>query len=59
MRLSVLLAALLVFATITLLFSPMIWLATLLAPLPPLVMFLIFQPVAHMNLVEGQKNKED
>lgn len=44
----------LVFAVITIFFSPMIWLATILAPVPPTLMFLLFQPVAHLNLVEKQ-----
>ena len=50
-----------VFIVLTIFFSPMIWLATILAPLPPTVMILLFQPVVHMNIVEKQteENREN
>lgn len=44
----------LVLSVITIFFSPMIWLATILAPLPITLMLLLFQPVAYLNLVEKQ-----
>ena len=50
-----------VFIVLTIFFSPMIWLATILAPLPLTVMILLFQPVVHMNIVEKQteENREN
>ena len=50
-----------VFIILTIFFSPMIWLATILAPLPLTVMILLFQPVVHMNIVEKQteENREN
>lgn len=45
------------FIVVTIFFSPMIWLATIMAPLPITVMVLLFQPIVHMNLVERQNEE--
>jgi hypothetical protein len=44
----------LTFIGLTVTFSPMLWMATILALLPVLVMVVLLTPTLHMNLVEKQ-----
>lgn len=42
------------FIALTVTFSPMLWMATILALLPVLVMVVLITPTLHMNIVEKQ-----
>jgi hypothetical protein len=42
------------FIGLTVAFSPMLWMATILALLPVLVMLVLLSPTLHLNLVEKQ-----
>jgi hypothetical protein len=44
----------LTFIGLTVTFSPMLWMATILALLPVIVMVVLLTPTLHMNLVEKQ-----
>jgi hypothetical protein len=44
----------LTFMGLTIAFSPMLWMATILALLPILVMFVLITPTLHLNIVERQ-----
>ncbi|MCX7631862.1 MAG: hypothetical protein N2Z22_00865 [Turneriella sp.] len=42
------------FIVLTVLFSPMLWMATVFALLPVVVMLILLSPTLHMNIVERQ-----
>ena len=45
------------FIGLTVAFSPMLWMATLLAVLPVVVMGILIMPTLHMNIVERQNEE--
>lgn len=47
----------LVFMFLTVSFSPMIWMATILAVLPVAAMLVLITPTLHLNLVEKQTDE--
>lgn len=47
-----------VFTALTILFSPMIWMAAFLGPLPPLVMKILFVPTVYDGAIAGRIDAE-